>query len=69
MKIAEAIKKRIAEGNDPHYNTKRGKLLWVDTEHYDDYSSINHCKILVDANGKFWGYSNDPRVTKIKVEG
>lgn len=42
----------------PDYTTIRGKLLWIDKENYDDYSSAANCKMLVDANGKFWGYSD-----------
>jgi len=46
----------------PNYITKRGKLLWIDQEHYDDYASAEGCKLLIDAKGKFWGYSDSPKV-------
>jgi len=50
----------------PHYITKRGKFLWIDDEHYDDYSSAANCKILIGSNGKFWGYSDNPNIRKEK---
>jgi len=62
MKINEAEQKRINEGMNPEYITNRGKLLWADQEHYDDYASIEGCKRLIDAKGKFWGYSDNPKV-------
>jgi len=65
MKIREMVQKRIEEGNEPRYLTKRGKLLWVDTEHHDDYSGTANCKILIDASGKFWGYSDSKNIQNI----
>jgi len=46
----------------PDYTTIKGKSLWIDTEHYDDYSSACNCKMLIGADGKFWGYSDDGRL-------
>ncbi len=46
----------------PNYITKRGKLLWIDYGHYDDYSSAANCKILIGDDRKFWGYSDNPSV-------
>jgi len=46
----------------PDYTTMLGKLLWIDHASYDDYSSAANCKILIDADGKFWGYSDDGRL-------
>jgi len=54
--------------DSPHYITKRGKLLWIDNEHYDDYSSAANCKILIGADGKFWGYSDSPKIKRFKSE-
>jgi len=51
MKISEAEQKRIDEGMNPEYITNRGKLLWVDQEHYDNYASAESCKRLIDATG------------------
>ncbi|MBA7524639.1 hypothetical protein ES705_16780 [subsurface metagenome] len=48
----------------PHYITKRGKLLWIDNRHYNAYSSAANCKILVGADGRFWGYSDNPNLRK-----
>ena len=62
MKMKEAIQKRVDEGMNPEYVTNRGKLLWVDREHYDNYASSAGCKLLIDAKGKFWGYSDDPNI-------
>jgi hypothetical protein len=65
MKNRDYTKKRIDEGQEPRYQTKRGKLLWIDTEHYDDYSSANHCHILTDAKNNFWGYSDSDQIEAI----
>ena len=46
----------------PQYTAIGGKSLWIDEAHYDDYSSAANCKVLVDINGKFWGYSDDGRL-------
>ena len=59
MNIREKENWRIECGNNPEYKTKRGKLLWIPNK-YDAYSSAAHCDILVDAFGKFWGYSDNP---------
>jgi hypothetical protein len=64
MKISHKTAYRIDCGDYPRYETKRGKLLWV-SELYDHYSSANHCRILEDANGRFWGYSDNPNIVKI----
>ncbi len=48
----------------PHYITNRGKLLWIDTSHWDAYSSATNCKILIGADGRFWGYSDNPKIKK-----
>ena len=64
MKVWEATKNKIDCGNPPRYITNRGKLLWTDTEHYDCYSS-NASVTLRDAYGRFWGYSDDPKVKLI----
>jgi len=68
MKIGEWVKKRIDCGLDPDYQTDKGKLLWIDTERYNSYSSSTNCKILVGASGKFWGYSDNPRLTNLKKD-
>ena len=65
MKYHEKVKTRIDCGNYPQYETQKGKLLWVDDSIYDSYCSSAHCKILVDANGKFWGYSDNPKIKEI----
>lgn len=64
-KTEEAIQKKFAQGMFPDYETKRGRLLWIDGSHYDSYSNITHSKILRDVFGKFWGYSDDSRAKKI----
>ena len=46
----------------PDFITKKWKLLWIDREHYDDYSSARNCKRLVGTNGKFWGYSDSEKL-------
>jgi len=66
MNIAEYIEKKLNNGLYPTYATKRKKLLWVDTEHYDNYCQAKNCKILRGADGKFWGYSDDPRITMLQ---
>ena len=50
----------------PSYISKRGKLLWIDGKHYDDYSSAANCKILIGNNGRFWGYSDNPKIERFK---
>jgi len=50
----------------PHYITKKGKFLWIDDEHYDNYSSASNCKILIGSDGRFWGYSDNPNIRKEK---
>ena len=59
------MKINLNESN-PHYITKRGKLLWIDNSHYDSYSSAANCKILMGANGKFWGYSDSEKIEKVE---
>ena len=44
------------------YVTISGELLWIDHKRHDDYSSEVNCKILIDSNGKVWGYSDDGRL-------
>ena len=61
--------KRISRENlsgdiSPDYVTERGKWLWVDKEHYDDYSNAANCKILVDSNERFYCYSDSEKVNK-----
>ena len=62
MRISEIIKQKIDCGDMPTYRTKRGKLLWIDEEHYNSYSSAMGCKILIGADDKFWGYSDNPNI-------
>ncbi len=50
----------------PNYITKRGKLLWIDNSKYDNYSSAANCKILIGANGRFWGYSDSEKIIKFE---
>ena len=66
MRIQEATNQRINEYRDiPRYRTKRGRLLWIAGDRYDDYSSAANCKILVDVYGKFWGYSDSSQIERI----
>ena len=60
MNIREKEDWRIENGDRPYYKTKRGKFLWMPNK-YDAYSSAAKCDILVDAFGKFWGYSDNPK--------
>lgn len=62
MYVSEYIQKKLDNGFYPTYATKRKKLLWVDTENYDDYCQAKNCQILRGADDKFWGYSDDPRI-------
>jgi len=55
----------IEEGRLPDFYTKRGKLLFIDKTHYDAYSSASGAKILIDVRGRFWGYSDDPRLKEV----
>ena len=66
MKTKEMVRQRIDNGNYPHYQTKRGRLLWVDDSHYDNYSSVTNTKILRDVFGKFWGYSDNLNIEKLQ---
>lgn len=50
----------------PNYITKRGKLLWIDGSHYDKYSSAANCKILIGADGRFWGYSDSEKIERFR---
>jgi len=68
MKKKEVVKKRIKEGVYPDYITTWGKYLWIDPEHYDNYSSASNCKILIDARGKFVCYSDNLRIKALNSE-
>lgn len=48
----------------PDYLTKRGKYLFIAKDKYDDYSFITRTYILEGYDGRFWGYSDDPRIKK-----
>ncbi|MDD5006574.1 MAG: hypothetical protein PHS33_08775 [Candidatus Omnitrophica bacterium] len=66
MKKERMVKQRIDNGYFPSYQTKKGKkLLWIDNNQYDDYSSATHSHILIDAFNRFWGYSDSPKIEKI----
>lgn len=60
------ITRKIDEGNEPRYKTKEGKLLWIDTEHYDDYSQATGAKILIGADNQFWGHSDSDQIEELQ---
>lgn len=62
------VKQKIDCGNMPIYCTKRGKLLWIDEEHYNSYSSAMSSKILIGADDKFWGYNDNPKVRPFNLQ-
>ena len=55
-------KKRINKGLPPDYRTNKGRSLWIDKEHHDNYSIKRKCFILVDERGFFWGYSDNLKI-------
>ena len=55
----------LNQGLDAYCVTKRGKLLFIDDSHFDDYSSTAHVHILIGVDGKFWGYSDANGLKKI----
>jgi len=60
--------KLLADRSDlPAYVTQRGKLLWIDSGRYD-FCSIKGHLILVDQNGKFYGYAPSKKVKKLIYE-
>lgn len=62
MKIQEKSIQRIHQGDYPLFISRRGKLLWRSNK----YDAGSHCDFLEGADGRFWGYSNDPKITKIE---
>ena len=65
LKYTQKMKKNlIAQGHTPAYITKRGKLLFIDNSRYDKYSSVTGAKILVGVDGRFWGYSDDEKISR-----
>jgi hypothetical protein len=55
-------KKRINKGLPPDYITNKDRSLWIDNEHYDNYSKEHKCFVLVDERGFFWGYSDNLKI-------
>ena len=61
-------KRRIDKGIPPDYITNKGRSLWIDNEHHDNYSIKRKCFVLVDERGFFWGYSDDSKTKALKNE-
>lgn len=61
-------KKRINKGLPPDYTTNKGRSLWIDNEHRDNYSIKRKCFILVDERGFFWGYSDNLKIKALNNE-
>lgn len=66
MNTKEKALHRISCGDYPAYQTQREKLLWRNNC-YDQYSRITKSDILEDAFGKFWGYSDNSRLTPLEI--
>ncbi len=61
-------KKRINKGLPPDYITNKDRSLWIDNEHYDNYSREHKCFVLVDERGFFWGYSDNLKIKALNNE-
>lgn len=58
--MLQCTKEKLDMGRQPEYISRLGKPLWVDESHYDSYSQVTGSKILRGADGRFWGYSDNP---------
>jgi len=65
IKMNEQTKLKTGSSDRPAYMTRRGRLLWIDTEGRYSFCEIAGLRVLVTAEGKFYGYDNDKRVKRI----
>lgn len=58
--------KRKLDERQPEYISRRGKPLWIDEDHYDNYTRSTGAKILRGADGRFWGYTNSENAVEYR---
>jgi len=65
IKMNKQTKLKTGSSGRPAYVSRRGKLLWIDVNRRYDFCSIKGYQILVDKNGKFWGYDHSKKIKRI----